>query len=223
MRARSRLAAGIAASVIVFGVAGCAGRPAAPAITAPATTPSSAASQAPTPTMEDTPTPTAAPIDSQDPSTWVVTDAGMGPVSLGQSLPDALAAMPDGTRNDAETCAWTAWWNAPDGRYQVYASREGDAGEDGPVTIVESSMLPESTGLVGPSTPEGIGVGSTLEEVQAAYPGADFMDASDGSAIGGRRFIQLSDTIFLTFYEGAATVSAVTVTEADAPPYEVCG
>ena len=218
MRTRSRLAAGIAASVLVIGLSACATQTAEPAATTPAPSP-----EAPAPTTEDTPAPTAAPIDSEDPSTWVVTDAGMGPVTLGAPLPAAIAVMPEGTRNDAESCAWTAWWNAPDGRYQVYAARESDAGEVGPVTTIESSMLPESTGVVGPSTPEGIGVGSTLEDVQAAYPGADFMDTSDGSAVGGRRFIALGETTFLTFYEGATTVSAITVTEADTPPYEVCG
>jgi hypothetical protein len=167
--------------------------------------------------------PTETSIEQGDPSAWIVTDAGIGPVELGMPLPDALATLPEGAINDPVNCPWIGWWSAPDGRYQLVAARSSDTADHGPVQVVASMSLPESTGVAGPLTPQGIGVGSSLEEVQAAYPGADFMDTSDGSAIGGQRFINLGDTVFLTFYEGATTVAAVTVTTLHTPPYELCG
>ena len=218
MNIARRLAAGATASVLVVTLAACASGPSEPAAVPTPTQISE------TPSPQPTPVETASPaIDPQDPSTWLVTDAGIGPVELGAPLPGAIALMPEGTRHDTENCGWTAWWSAPDGSYQFVAARGSDAGEEGPVDTIAAMVLPELTGISGPVTAEGIGFGSTLEEVQAAYPGVDFMDTSDGSAIGGQRFIELSDTIFLTFYEGSDTVSAVTVTTAETPPYEFCG
>ncbi|GAA5203869.1 hypothetical protein [Microbacterium jejuense] len=86
--------------------------------------PASTSSRTPSASAEQTSTPSPAPtIDSDDPSTWIITDDGMGPITLGDPFPDALALMPEGTTNDVDNCAWTAWWNAPDQSYQVFTAR----------------------------------------------------------------------------------------------------
>jgi hypothetical protein len=185
----------------------------------PASTPSGSpsASAEPTPTPTPTPTP-AATVDSDDPSTWVITDDGMGPIALGDPFPDALGLMPQGTTNDTERCAWTAWWSAPDRSYQVYAARASDAAEDGPVIDVNAASWSDPAAADGPRTAEGVGIGSTVDEVRAAYPDAiETPDAVDPSIVHLR-----VGRIFFDYRETPVIVS-VTVTTADAPPYEVCG
>jgi len=142
----------------------------------------------------------------------------MGPIALGAPFPDALALMPAGTTNDTANCGWTAWWNAPDQSYQVYAARASDAAADGPVTVVSTAAWSDPSGADGPRTADGIGVGSAVDEVRAAYPDAietpDSMDASIVHLQAGH--------IFFTYRE-TPVITEITVTTADAPPYELCG
>ncbi|WP_345546493.1 hypothetical protein [Microbacterium jejuense] len=70
----------------------------------------------------------------------------------------------------------------------------------------------------GPRTADGIGVGSTVDEVRAAYP--DVTEVPD--AIGPSIIHLKVGRIFFTYRE-TPVITSVTVTTADAPPYEVCG
>lgn len=205
-----RFRASIATLLLLTGVlAGCA----TPAGQGPTASPS--ASTDVTPTSEPTPSVT---VDPDDPSTWVVTEDGVGPISLGAPFPEALALMPDGTTNDAENCAWSAWWSAPEEDYQVYMARQGDGPEDGPVFLVETAAWSNPSEHPGPRTAEGVGIGSTVDEVRAAYPDAmEVPDSIDSSIV----HLQVG-RIFFT-YRDDPVITAVTVTTADAPPYEICG
>ncbi|MBD3943905.1 hypothetical protein IF188_19620 [Microbacterium sp. NEAU-LLC] len=181
----------------------------------PTTSGTASASAEQTPTDTPTPSPT---IDSDDPSTWIITEDGMGPIALGDPFPEALALMPEGTRNDTTNCAWTAWWNAPDQSYQVFAARASDSADDGPVINVSTDSWSDPAVADGPRTAEGIGVGSTVDEVRAAYPAAIEMPDSIGPDIV---YLKVG-RIFFTYRE-TPVITSITVTTADVPPYEVCG
>ena len=156
--------------------------------------------------------------DPDDPSTWVIGQEGMGPVSLGAPFEDARAAMPEGTGND-ENCEWTAWWNATDEDYDLFAARASDSDANGPVIVIDASAWADPGSVEGPRTEDGIGIGSTFDEVQAAYPDAVPVE----SAVAGAADVLQVGQVFFSSRPGEDVVSAVTVTSLEVPPYEVCG
>lgn len=163
-----------------------------------------------------TPTPTAIP-DSNDPSTWVVSDDGVGPLRLGEPFSEVLPLMPDGATNDQANCAWTAWWNAPGAAYGLYAARPSDADASGAVNVIEVGDWADPSDANAARTAEGIGLGSTVDEVRTAYPDAVDVPHAIDSSIG----VQQVGRVYFSSREGI--VSAVTVTSLPQPPYEVCG
>jgi len=158
------------------------------------------------------------PADPADPSTWLISDTGIGPIELGMPYSDALGLMPPGTENDPERCAWLAWWTAPAEDYNVYTAGSSDTPGAGTVVLVATEAPAGSAVAPGPRTAEGVGVGSTVAEVQEAYPSAvETADSTDPSIVHLR-----AGRIFFTYREDPV-IRAVTVTTAEVPPYELCG
>lgn len=140
----------------------------------------------------------------------------MGPVRLGAPFGDAASKV-TGWRVDPN-CSWTSYWNAADGSANAYFASDGDDPE-GPVTTVSVDALPDAgSSASAPRTAEGLGLGSTDQEVLAAHPDA----VTQKPAIGGGRLLRV-DRMFFVFREGESTVSGVAVTTRNEPPYEVCG
>lgn len=223
-RSRTRTASLALGLTAVFLVSGCASEPAA----APTASPSSATTTAtPPPTQSPTPTPTptqsAPDIDPQDPSTWVVTQAGIGPLELGAPFDGALQSMPRDAQSDAENCAWTSFWSPQDASYQFVIGRDSAGAANAPVIVIDASSSPGTILVASPRTQEGIGIGSSLGEVAAAYPDAVPVDSPLGDGEGIPRYMQVGDSIFFTYYGGTDVVAGVTVTTAETPPYELCG
>ncbi|MFK4837906.1 hypothetical protein ACI3KY_19425 [Microbacterium sp. ZW T2_14] len=220
-----RLSASAAVLLIaVVAVTGCAS-PSATDAEPSASVPSASAPSAPSPTPSPTPTPTRTPTptptrseDPDDPATWVITEAGMGPIALGMPFSDALTSMPSGTTNDPDLCGWLAWWSAPAREYNVYTARPGNTSDDGPVSLVATEAWGDPTAAIGPRTASGVGVGSTVEDVRAEYPDAvEVADSIDSSIV----HLQVGQMFFT--YREDPVISSVTVTMAEAPPYELCG
>lgn len=217
------LALGLTAVLLM---SGCASEPAAAPTASPTgatTTATPPSTQSATPTSTPSPTPSAPDIDPQDPSTWVVTQAGIGPLELNVPFDAAMQSMPADARNDAENCAWTSFWSPQDASYQFVIGRDSAGAADAPVTVIDATSSPGTTLVVGPRTQEGIGIGSSLDEVAAVYPDAVPVDSPLGAGEGIPRYMQVGDSIFFTYYGGTDVVAGVTVTTAETPPYELCG
>lgn len=178
-----------------------------------------------TPTSSTTPAPTADPEPSanpEDPTTWIISEAGVGPIEIGAQLGATLEMLPPTWTNDAN-CSWTAWWNADDSTYGVLMVR-GSEGEDAPLREVSVYTAAESpTAVPSPVTGKGLGVGATKEDVLAAYP-----DAEEGTALAGwGTWLKIPGDseahVFFEYREGVPGASDVVVTIGEQPSYEVCG
>ena len=152
---------------------------------------------------------------SADPASWTITQRGIGPVELGMQVSDAFDTLPAGA---SDHCPWLASWTA--GGFNFLATNIR-AIDDGPVQLVATTAVPGVTGLVGPRTAEGIGVGSTVEEVKAAYPSAQISKVTDELMMDGDRFVKVGDAIHLSLSEDD-TVSAVTVTTLTTGELSIC-
>lgn len=141
----------------------------------PAATPSG--SSAPVVDRQTTaPSPTASPSSTRkpfaldDPSTWTISGDEVGPVAIGGATADETDDLVPAYHEDpgGEVCmqgVGTAWRRdgAPD---LVIWSRDGRV-----VGVVAwSADRDAAQPLPGPTTAAGIGVGSTLDELRAAYP-----------------------------------------------------
>ena len=231
----ARLAAGLGATAVVaLLLAGCATPTAGPGATAPAATTPPAASPAPTeeptaePTAEPTtePTPAEAPADPSDVSTWAISENAIGPFALGMSWDDAFAKAGElgwdlefGTEDPASGCALSV--NGPatsDVKIYVW----GDANKV--LDLVVTDNADGDAEGARPATAEGMTVGSAVEEVRAAYPGA----MEDTVPIATDRFFLHVDAdkdgngISFEYREGQTLINSVSVNALGSPAYEHC-
>lgn len=207
---------GVVAGVLIAAMAGCAptagdgGAPSSP----PASTPSSGPTSSEAPSSEP---------DPGDPSSWIISDAGVGPIEIGGDFAAALAELPETWSNDTANCSWSAWWNADDAHYGIFFVR-GTESETAPISEISVYTAAETPSDVeGPVTRDGLGIAATEEEILAAYP-----DAQKGAAqIGGGTWIMLPGDgdahVFFEYREGVDAASDVVVTTRSEPSYEVCG
>ncbi|MGF6821406.1 hypothetical protein M2317_000292 [Microbacterium sp. ZKA21] len=177
--------------------------------------PSESASPSPSASGPDEP-------DPDDPSSWLVSAEGIGPVLIGGDFDATLADLPTTWTSDGAACPWAAFWNAPDTSFSMHFVR-GAEDQSEPISDISASTMADSvSGPVGPETADGLGVGATRDEILAVYP-----DAEEGSASIDGEWIRVPSEsdgqIFFQFLTGADRAWAVTVTTRDEPSYEVCG
>lgn len=191
-------------------------------VSEPGVSPSESAGTSSTRPPSAEPTATGPTTDAEDPATWVIGTSGIGPVEIGGDFAETLESLPDSWNNDPGTCAWAAFWNAADGAYGMHFV-QGTEGADEPIRAVSTSRAADDiVEGAGPRTADGLGIGSTREEVRAQHP-----DAVEGeSAIDGA-WLEIpgadGSSIFFQYAEGTDRAWAVTVTDLPEPPYEVCG
>ncbi|REJ06659.1 hypothetical protein DY023_06070 [Microbacterium bovistercoris] len=152
---------------------------------------------------------------------WTITEQGMGPVQLDELFADAVAGVPTWTVE--ENCSWVAFWNDQETGVTAYFARDSET-SDGTVTTIDVESTTDTVQPHdGPRTVDGLGLGSTRDEVLAAHPDAAEQKPTIGDGALLRVGPQGEGAIFFAFRSGEDTVSAVTVTSRDEPPYEVCG
>lgn len=212
----TRLTTALGIAVLAAALTGCGGgtSPQSTSEPDPPTTPVTPTPQTPVP--ETSPPETANPSDL---STWIVTETSMGPIELDADFDAALELVPEWTTD--ENCSWTAFWNDPDAGLTAYFAHDSET-EGGPITTIDVSAPDATDPAAGPHTDQGVGLGSSMDEVTAAYPDAE----EKAATIGGATLLRVGDrdtAMYFTFAEGQQTVSSITVTAAEEPPYEVCG
>lgn len=121
------------------------------------------------PTPSSSPTPTRAAYAADDATTWTISGSEMGPVAVGgqtaaetDDLDAAFSPLP-GTG-----CTPEGVWGGPDGvEVQVVSD---DARTVSSIVVSWPADTDAPGPVPGPTTARGIGVGATLDELQAAYP-----------------------------------------------------
>jgi hypothetical protein len=181
--------AALAAALAVVALAGCTSTPAE---TSPSASPSPSVTHSATPSPSATPSETAAaaaecPTWTDDPDDTV---SAIGPISfagvcIGQSFDEAIATGAPVTA--PEQCPWYGQLVAQDdpGFYVTALSDPSDPGARINFFILYWFADPaDAASFEMPSTAEGITIGSTTDEVMAAYPTASevtFDDIARGS------------------------------------------
>lgn len=198
------------ATASIVAISGCAASPAARSTPTDAPAASPSATPAASPTPEPTPDAVA---DPADPSTWLIDAEGIGPVRLGMTLDEAIAAMPGYA---VSTCPNpVVRFLEPEGA--AGAQLAIAAGNDGSVALV---TLSDSD---GPATADDIRLGSTVADVKAAYPSLELSQKHTD-----RYTLQVSPG-FITFATDAveagdeAPIFTISVVTGGLPPWELCG
>ena len=183
----------------------------------PSSAPSPVPTQAPTPTPTTTPTPTPTPTtDLAAPETWIVSANTGGPLVRGESMQEAGDALTSAYTVGDAGCA-VGLYSSKTSRGAVVL-RPDESGTT--VGSIEFTSSDDST-TPSPRTPEGIGLGSTEDEILAAYPNIQppqpdrypwySLQQPDGSWI---------DFLVST---GSRQVLSIYVGDSDYPPPEFCG
>ncbi|MEO7016048.1 MAG: hypothetical protein ABI067_05840 [Leifsonia sp.] len=136
-----------------------------PFITQPIPSTTSTSTPEPTETPTPTPTNTQTPvIDRSAPQSWIIGDGTVGPLALGQPRKDAADVMTDFTKEPYQCDV--DLYHSTSSRMEIVLTPDS-AGTTVDAILINSSGDPAA---LSPRRAEGIGLGSTVDEILAAYP-----------------------------------------------------
>ncbi|MGU3409475.1 hypothetical protein ACLBWP_05155 [Microbacterium sp. M1A1_1b] len=174
------------------------------------------------PTSTPTPTPTRRPFSANDPTTWTISFDEVGPVALGGAVASELDDLePAFTADPNSLCPNPDVYFYDNGAQQSLIVSAVDGKVFG-ITVGGNEQPGQPLGT-GPTTAQGLGVGSTLPQLQAAYPDLERMPTTlayglpEWTVSDGSRHI----TFVLSSEDGP--VKTVWVSTNPNPPYEYCG
>lgn len=203
---------GLAASaVLVLGLSACSGTSTEQPTSNPESTESTAQTETPDP-EESTPTPEA----------WAITETGIGPFEIGMRYADALTSPGSEVSELCEGVAQVTVPDASDMTMWVMASEHNPESTLAEISVsVPADTVEDVAG--GPESDKGIGLGSSLDDMKAAYPEARELD--DTGVPDRVMYYVPADGgggIIFTLTRGGDTIWQISVTAGDAPSYEPC-
>ena len=219
MKLFDRAALAAVGLAVLLAASGCAGSTPEPTatvtVTAPAPTPTAATSPTSTPEPDPVPDPAAYSVD--DPGTWVIDYAGIGPFVVGSTLPEVQSSLqiaPDTCRAGVDTYMLGGL-----GFTAVSGIDESDP--SAPIAVVRMLSTGEGdSSAAGPRTEKGIGLGDTVAELQAAY-----QELSAAQGMNGSTYYQLAaDGRTINFEDlGSGEIQIISVSDSVGVASEYCG
>ncbi|TAJ50304.1 MAG: hypothetical protein EPO52_00345 [Herbiconiux sp.] len=214
MGIRSGFALAGVALTVVLGASGCVGSTPAPTVTV-TVTPSAGPTPTPTPTVA--PTPTTAAFSADDPGTWIIDGAGIGPFVVGSTLADIESQVPAAV----ETCRAGVDTYSLDGLGLTAVSGIDESDPSAPVQVVRMLRIDGyDPSAPQPHTEKGISLASSVDELLAAYPGIEQYSGKQGNAI-----YRLAEGSEYIHFEGSddGGLSIISVTDSQQVGFEYCG
>jgi hypothetical protein len=157
----------------------------------------------------------------EDPTTWTVSGDEVGPIALGGAVAGEVDDLRVAYERSGSECPaspdTTSWIRSGAPGLTVQA-------RDGRVTGVDISAAgPDSTVEGGPTTAAGTGIGTSLEDLQAAYPELQYGGTSDEDRGRGSFWSIRSGSRYITSVLGAdGAVESMWVGDSQVPPSEFC-
>lgn len=168
----------------------------------------------PKPTQTQTQTPTPKPTDES--ADWVISNAGIGPIKFGASFAGIINA--DGTRwvDNSGYCANVAELAGTQDDYYISVQHTKDA-----ITSMQVRTSRSDPASVGPRTADGLGVGSTREDILAAVPTAKLESPKH---LPGTEFVSVPGPITMqfVFFDDATKAGTVILSAATTLRESIC-
>ncbi len=196
----------VLSGVVLVALAGCSGSVHPPR-------PVSTSSPVPTQSPTESPTPV---IDLSAPQTWIIGDGTVGPLRLGQSRKDAAAAMTAFT-SEPNQC-YVDLYKSTSSYMNIVLSPPEPSGTTVDIILIDAGNDPTAP---SPRTAEGIGLGSTVAEILAAYPN---IQQPNPDRYPTYSLVQPDGTwIDFGVTKDTHKVNNIAVMHSDYPPSEYCG